>query len=284
VTTRGTRRERRKAKRGQRAQPKRASPWHGPLPFFAAAIALAAIIGAFVLVSRNQAPPPATGDDTAYVAATITTVPRATLDAVGAGALQNPLRATGQSEVTKGASGKPVVIYVGGEFCPFCASQRWSLVVALSRFGTFSGLRLTTSSSTDVYPNTPTLTFTGSSYASDVVELAAVETADRERKPIATPSPLQGQSIATYDPDGSIPYLSIGDRYVVVGSGYPPDVLAGKTWRQIADALKDSNSSIARAVLANANYLTAAICDVTAQAPTATCDDPALKALAKPKA
>ncbi len=34
--------------------------------------------------------------------------------------------------------GKPEVLFVGAEFCPFCAAERWPLIVALSRFGHFS--------------------------------------------------------------------------------------------------------------------------------------------------
>ena len=49
-------------------------------------------------------------------------------------------------------------------------------MVALSRFGTFSGLGLTTSSASDVYPSTPTLTFHGSTYSSDVISFVPVET------------------------------------------------------------------------------------------------------------
>ena len=41
------------------------------------------------------------------------------------------------------ADGKPEVLYVGAEYCPFCAAERWPVVVALSRFGTWSGLSAT---------------------------------------------------------------------------------------------------------------------------------------------
>ena len=55
---------------------------------------------------------------------------------------------------------------MGAEYCPYCAAERWAMAVALSRFGTFSDLRLIHSSSADIYPNTPTLSFYRSSYAS----------------------------------------------------------------------------------------------------------------------
>ena len=39
------------------------------------------------------------------------------------------------------SGGKPEMLYIGAEYCPYCAAERWAMIVALSRFGTFSGLR-----------------------------------------------------------------------------------------------------------------------------------------------
>ncbi len=73
------------------------------------------------------------------------------------------------------SGGKPEVLYLGGEYCPYCAAQRWAMVNALSRFGTFSGLTTTHSSSTDVDPNTPTWTFYKSTYTSNYLVFTPVE-------------------------------------------------------------------------------------------------------------
>ena len=67
------------------------------------------------------------------------------------------------------------MVYIGGEFCPFCAAERWALTAALSRFGTFTGLGLIHSSPTDVYPSTPTLSFYKSGYTSKYVTFTPVE-------------------------------------------------------------------------------------------------------------
>jgi thiol-disulfide isomerase/thioredoxin len=276
-----TRSERRREARRERRNPSRPSIWRGPGPIVGAVVLIAGAIAAFVFLSQQSAS--TTNADATAIAASVTSISPTTLESVGAGTLSNPLQSTGATALLKGPSGKPVVIYVGAEFCPFCASERWSLIVALSRFGTFRGLGLTRSSATDVYPNTPTFTFRGSSYTSDVVEFAPVETQDRDKNPLDTPSALQDGSLKRYDQQGSIPYLSIADRYVEVGSGYPPDALAGKTWQQVADQLRDPTSTVARAVLGNANFITAAICDVTANAPASVCDSAVLRALPKPK-
>jgi hypothetical protein len=64
---------------------------------------------------------------------------------------------------------------MGAEFCPYCAAQRWALVVALSQFGTFSGLTATHSTTTDVYPDTKTFSFYGSTYTSTSLDFTSVE-------------------------------------------------------------------------------------------------------------
>ena len=98
-------------------------------------------------------------------------MPAGTFNAVGAGTATglNPL--SGVSELT--ADGKPEVLYIGGEFCPFCAAERWALATALSRFGTLSGVSFIHSSPTD--GDIPTLTFYKSSYTSKYLTFTPVE-------------------------------------------------------------------------------------------------------------
>lgn len=256
--------------------------WRGPLPWIAAVVLIAGAIGGSIVASRPTTPA-APGAAAADAAITLATgVPAEVLDRVGAGGLPDPLRATA-FETLRGSGGRPLVVYVGAEYCPFCASQKWSLVVALSRFGSLHGLTPSSSSSTDVYPNTPTLSFRDVRYTSDLVELSAVETADREGRPIAAMTAVQSASMSRSDPRGSIPFLSIADRSVAVGSGYRPDVLTGRTWSEIAGQLHDPSSPIARAVLGNANWITAAICRQTGGRPAAVCDSAAVRAVAPSK-
>jgi len=258
------------------------SVWRGPLPLVAAGVLIAAFVGWSYLSSRATPAPSATAGEAAVVAAAATGVPADVLDRVGAGSASAHLTRT-QLPLLKGTSGRPLVVYVGADFCPFCASERWSLVVALSRFGTFRDLGLTRSSSSDVFPDTATFSFRGSAYASDLVEFSSVETADRAGAPQERPDAVQQAAMDRSDPRGAIPFVSIADRYVGVGSGYSPDVLRGKTWMEIAEQLRDPASPVARAALGNANRITAAICEVTAGAPAAVCASPAVKGLGPSK-
>ncbi|HEX3946349.1 MAG TPA: DUF929 family protein [Acidimicrobiales bacterium] len=106
--------------------------------------------------------------------------------------------------------GRPAVVYVGGEFCPYCAVQRWALVVALSRFGTFADLgRVISSSSTDIYPDLQSWSFHGSTYSSPYLTFDLAEIYSDTANPatgvaegytsLDALSPLQAQAFDTYD-------------------------------------------------------------------------------------
>ena len=128
-------------------------------------VAKAAGLGSGGSSGSGSTTPTASGAASPAVVRAVTGVPAKVLDEVGAGDVQAVPRKVDAPALTAG--GKPKVLYVGAEFCPFCAAQRWPVVVALARFGTWSGLGQTTSASDDVFPDTATLSFHGATYSSD---------------------------------------------------------------------------------------------------------------------
>src|SRR5260370_18987311 len=98
------------------------------------------------------------------------------------------------------------------------------MIIALSRFGTFSGLKTTSSSSSDVYPNTPTFTFHGATYVSQYVDFVSVETTDRNQNTLETPTAAQQALVTQYDTSGSIPFVDFSNRYAFNRPLSPPDV------------------------------------------------------------
>jgi thiol-disulfide isomerase/thioredoxin len=266
---------------------------------------IAVIIVAFVVISRVQSSPSASATPTpasSQVFKQVTQVDPNVLAAVGTGGVTNPLKAVnGSPPVLTGPTGKPEFLYVGAEYCPYCAAERWSMVVALSRFGTFSKLYQTTSSSTDAYPSTPTFTFYtgqygGSFYVSRYIDFVPVETEDQQQNPLQTPTAAQQNLLNTYDAPpyttssnaGSIPFIDIGNRYVLSGASYDPAVLrtnpqnsSSQTLSQqdIANHLVDSNSTVSKDILGSANYLTAAICTMTHQQPGSVCNTPGIQSI-----
>jgi len=293
----GTRQQRIAA---QQAAARRAEIRNRVLIFSGIAVVVIAVVLGFVVAKINSTPGTTaagasngpTGTALSSVVTDTTSVPASTLDAVGAGSGVTglPQKITGGSPLTSG--GKPEVLYMGAEYCPFCAAERWAMVVALSRFGTFSGLSTVHSSSTDEFANTPTWTFANAHYTSKYLTFSTVEmqtnvpNGSGSYATLQTPTSAQQALLSKYDAPpsvssanaGAIPFIDFGNKYMLSGASYSPQVLQGKSWATIAAALKDPNSQIAKAVDGTANYLTATICKLTGNQPASACT-PAVKQL-----
>jgi hypothetical protein len=267
---------------------KRARPMRKPVSRTPAWVAPAAIVGALALVIAGflvvrwyttPLPPPTPSiDATQQVVAQITSLPQSEFDTIGQGTANNLIKPVSGSALT-GSTGQPEVLYIGAEYCPYCAAERWPLIVALGRFGTFSGLQATTSSSTDIYPNTPTLTFRGATYTSQYVDFRAVETKDRNQSPLQSPTAAENQLISRYDTNNSIPFVDFANRYAFAGAMYSPDLLGGLTWQSIATDLQNPDTAQAKAIVGSANVITAAICKSTGDQPATVCSGAAVQSI-----
>ncbi len=271
----------------QRAAARRARLRNRLLLAGGAIVAVVAVTVAMVLVktgtSHAPAPPPSDGPTGTALASTVrelTTVPASTLDTVGAGSIDTSY--VGKTAITAGsgylvpvngtpltAGGKPEVLYMGADFCPYCAALRWPLIVALSRFGSFSGLSAIRSAVTngagqaEPYPATPTWTFYGSSYSSPYLVFTAVELQTN------VPDPANGTYTLLQTPTTA---------QLSTLPPYGPQDLQGLTWRQITAALRNTATAAGANIDASANYLTAAICELTGNRPATACT-PAVQAL-----
>ncbi|MBT8166084.1 MAG: DUF929 domain-containing protein [Acidimicrobiia bacterium] len=215
----------------------------------------------------------------------LTSIPVATLDAVGVASDPRNVNALPAGTAPVVEDGKPVVLYFGSEACPFCAVQRWPVTVALSRFGTFGSLEATTSPpSPSTLPNTPTVTYHGATYSSDYITLSSVETATRTGAALETPDDLQSRLFSTYNVEsvtgsnGGIPFMMVGNLYTWAGSQYDPGVLDDKTFDEIVDALADPVTDVALEIGTTANYLTAMICQLTGGEPADVCTSAGVQA------
>lgn len=278
-------------------------------------LAVVVVVVAFVIVKANNHSAPSasngpTGAALTSVTKDVTGVPQSVLDQVGGGSISSSVFIPSSQIASASASnsayfsevngtpltsgGKPEVLYVGAEYCPFCAAQRWAMITSLSRFGTFSGLTTVHSSSTDVDPNTPTYTFYGSTYTSKYVNFTSVEETSNVPQgngfaPLQTTTSAENALLTKYDPGnpsqrtgGAIPFIDIGGKWVEVGnlSPYGPDMLKGKNWAQVAAALSQPTTDIAKGADGSANYLTAGICQLTNNQPSTACT-PAIQSLEK---
>jgi thiol-disulfide isomerase/thioredoxin len=226
----------------------------------------------------------------ASVASDITGVPAATLDTIGSGSIpgyQNqtyagsPLIKISDTPLT--SAGKPEMLYIGAEYCPYCAAMRWSMAVALSRFGSFTTpLRGIHSSATDVDPSTPTLTFYQATYQSKYLTFTPVENEDFNHKTLQNTTASQQALWQKYDSSSSglgYPFIDFGNKAVIKYPLYDPAVLKGLTWAQVATAMHDPSSPVAKAINGAANYMTAGICKMTGNSPGAVCSSKSITSL-----
>ncbi len=262
--------------------------------------AVVVLIVAMVVVKLVQGTPSGSDQPTAAsskVVRQVTSMPAATYNRVGVSKVDT---GTKNHKVVVipvpdpphlATAGKPEVVYVGAEYCPYCAAERWAVVTALARFGTFSGLGQTSSSSTDVAPDTPTLSFHGASYTSRYVAFKGFEVANRQGQPLdKVPATLQ-RLVNKYGREpyvpgapathpAPIPFIDFAGRDLISGASYDPAILHGLTHQQVATAITDPSTPISKSVLTTANTMTAMICQATHNQPADVCDSSGVKAAA----
>lgn len=245
-----------------------------------------AIIAALVLVKLNKstiAVTPTSGLAPANVVAAVTQVPQSAIASIGyKTSIPLPTPINGKGLLVKG--GKPEFLYMGADYCPYCAAQRWALVVALSHFGTFSNLGETSSSSTDRFPNTQTFSFHGTRFTSRYISFVGVEletniplASGAGWTPLDKPTAQENNLLATWDKPpytptaAGIPFVDIANKYVMGGASYSPAILQGLSMATIAGSLSNTSTAPSQAILASSNVTTATICKVTHNQPANVC-------------
>jgi hypothetical protein len=256
---------------------------------FVALVLLLVIALLLVKVTRGTTAPlaPEVASAPSAVVYAATAIPTSVFDTVGAPdpSASGPVALSGQPPLT--ISGLPAVVFVGAEFCPYCAAERWALVAALGRFGSFTRLGATSSSAQEAFPSTPAFSFDDSSFRSRHVAFLAVEayagslsmTAPAGFPRLHQLTPLESAVVRRYDTapfvsgSSTLPFVDIGNRYIVSGAGvgFSPGVLQGISMSQIASGFSDATNPATQAILSEANGLAAAICQVTGERPAPVC-------------
>jgi thiol-disulfide isomerase/thioredoxin len=236
------------------------------------------IVVAFIVVKGLSKPSKTLGSGQlpASVTRDITNVPASTLKTVNTGAFPSPVGQTLKPVTDKPltSAGKPEMLYIGAEYCPYCAAMRWPMAVALSRFGTLGPLTGIHSTTHDVYPNTPTLTFYKQQYTSPFLTFTPVEHQKVNGKPLQPVTKAQQALWAKYDTSSQglgYPFVDFGNKVVLTGPFYLPKMLHGLTWVQVASKLKNPHDPVAQNINGAANYITAAICKMTGNKPASVC-------------
>jgi len=172
------------------------------------------------------------------------------------------------------AGSKPELLFIGAQYCPHCAGERWAIVKALNLFGTFSNM---TSSANDD-GTIPTFDLHHATYRSQYVTFVHRDVEDRTHQPLDTLSSEEQSLFGRYDPSGGIPLVLVGG-YGLLGDGYDLSLIAGKSFGTVQHALQqgDSSSSFVPAINAEANSITAFICHTDRMRPHSVCDRPTIR-------
>lgn len=255
----------------ERAASKRAEARRRLLAAIGAVAAVLAVVVALIAVKLTNTPAHLAASESSAPASLtrqVVTVPAAVLATANPGQAATPLQNVKAPAAPLTIGGKPTIVFVSEESCPFCAAERWPLAVALSHFGTWSQLGITRSSAADVYPDTATLSFRAARYRSGELTLRTTELTDNSGRSLQAQTPLDAKLISTYDvppyvnaadQSGAVPFLDIANKYVLAGAQYDPQVLAGLSAAQIAGQLGNPSSPVAKAVDGSAQVIIAAI-------------------------
>jgi Domain of unknown function (DUF929) len=254
-------------------------------------IGLAIVLLGALVIQRNAAGPGNSSTVETFNAApaslltSLKTVPAHVFDTIGTDSPAvpvTPLQPTGRRTVwtATDASGspKPVVFFYGAEFAPYAAAERWPLVVALSRFGTFTQLGEVQSSASTAFSDLATFTFWQSKYSSPYLALQTVERysslnpTGARYTGLEAPDTRQAAAVATFS-HGSRTFalVDVAGRWVIDGASFTPGALDGMTQNQIAGALTSPASPLAQAVVASANEISAGICSADGERPGSVC-------------
>jgi uncharacterized protein DUF929 len=221
----------------------------------------------------DQASPPAGTPIPAATLAKLQSVPISTL----AGASTSGVVTTPQSvnDPALVADGKPELLYIGAEFCPHCAAERWPLYVALSKFGTFSpqpGRIHSANEDGDV----PTLTFYGTTYSSPYLTFTPVEVTTNKPQgngyaPLQTPT--QAQLTLWEDTNGgTFPFVDIGGKKVLPSAQYLFTPLENLPFSTVAAQVGNNSTTIGANIDASAAQLITTICgSLSNHKPAAVC-------------
>ena len=161
-----------------------------------------------------------------------------------------------QSVSTLFLNGKLSFIYIGGEYCPYCAMERWSIVLALQEFGNFSNLGNFISSE----GNVATYNFTGSNYTSNKIDFEPAEVWDNgappNQKPLQSLNDLQNSTYNKYG-SGSIPFICIGGSVFQIGSGSSLKLnsFSGVSFNEISNQVASQSGSLYSEIKTESDYI-----------------------------
>ena len=181
------------------------------------------------------------------------------------------------------SGGRPEIMFICAEYWSKCAAERWALVMALSKFGTFTTLKGTTSSATAASPKTPTFSFYGAAYSSKYLTLVTDELETNTdvgagEYPLLQPPTTQEMTMmnawdrAPYTTiKTSLPFAYIGGRFLLTTAQYDASAISQMSFQAAASIMSSGTDPVSSHAEAAAGYLVADFCALTRDQPARVC-------------
>ena len=173
-------------------------------------------------------------------------------------------------------NGKPQVLFIGAEFCPICAAERWPMTLALMKFGTFTGLKQTHSAVAD--GNAGTWSYYGATYSSpyfsfDPQELYTNQPSGSYYKPLDKVTPQAQQNwVANEGSNESFPFINFGGTATLQSAQFNPQLIYYHDFNYVLNAVGDNNSNVGAQIDAAAAVFVKYLCTMTHdQGPPGVC-------------
>lgn len=207
--------------------------------------------------------------------------PGAATSSVGAQAWKRPLNVQpiqpqGGFKVvsqTPAPGEKVPIFFMGAQFCPYCAAERWALVSALERFGSLTGFAKEASNDgVDGYKPVPTYDLRPAKYDSQYMAFSGKEIYDHNSKPLDQLSTEEKDYVNRYDPSGGWPFMVINGQYAQLGPGYSPSLVQGQAFDTLRGQLeRGEHNAGTDAIAKEAGIISRLICASTGGAPSDAC-------------
>jgi hypothetical protein len=181
------------------------------------------------------------------------------------------------------SGGRPKVMFICAEYWSKCAAERWALVMALSKFGTFTTLKGTTSSAAGTSPEIPTFSFYGATYSSKYLALVTDEletntdVGEGEYPLLQPPTTQEMTMMKAWDRAPyttitlSLPFAYVGGRFLLTTAQYDASALSQMSFQAAASIISSGTDPVSRHAEAAAGYLVADFCSLTREQPARVC-------------
>lgn len=173
-------------------------------------------------------------------------------------------------------NGAPVFYFYGAAWCPYCSAGSWAVKYALEKVGSLSGYVYDHSSSTDVYPNTPSVVFTSAAFQSQYAAFLVDEEPSDSGHTFPSPTGCVARAYVSAYSTG-IPFIVVNGQYFHTTQLVDPGQLTGLSATQVENQIANQSGPAWNAVSPSAYMMLALIVKANGGQPASVASIPGVQ-------